>query len=422
MLQHKKISKVAIIIRAGRPNYRNTVENLIKSLDKFWHFNKYELNLYISVDSCFERKMLSREGFKLKKGIGSKFKSVHHIFDEDREANILMMNRYGIASLKILKILLLQKPYGYQINNALIEAILDGNEIALHFDDDVGFAVPIKSSQTSLKWIYMDVVGWHIKGLERGATVTVGPVAGLRSPIPLQIKTVIPEWIRKGLGELFEQSTEFLDENAFLCPRPKILSKCESKKDTLVNVKGCRGYRWTFPSSMGINLRLPFPAFYNPADARGEDAFFSMALNPQDTIFQIPAYIFHDPFLSYPEIYEDKYPKYLTSEPLSPEIINRFANAALGWIKYMPLFLRIRFHDNPKYRKQVLKKNYQIINKLSAELAKRLRCNQFLEMSAALDIYQQRVEIDFENWIESNLIWKKSILPWLHKHPNFNHQ
>lgn len=413
------MSKVAIIIRAGRFNYYNVIENLVKSLDKFGHFNKHEFNLYISADLNFENKILNRKDFKLKKNIESKFRSIRCIFDKNRQTKICAMNDKNVAPLRTLKNLLLQKPYGYQINSALIDAILEKNEFSLHFDDDIGFAVPIRSSQTSLKWIYMDVIGWHIKGLQRGATVTTGPIAGLRSPIPLQIKTVIPEWIRKRLGELFEQSTEFLDKNAFLYPKPKILLIGESKKNILVEVQKQRGYRWIYPSSMGINLQLPFPSFYNPAGARGEDAFFSMALNSQDIIFQIPAYIFHDPFLSYSEIYKNKYPKYLNSKPLSPEIINRFANAVLGWIRYMPLFLRIRFKNTPKYYEQVLKKNYKIINKISTELSACLQCNQFLKMFIALEEYHHKVEIDFENWIEANLIWKKSILPWLRKHSKF---
>ena len=413
------MSKIAIIIRAGRLNYKNVVTDLVKSLYKFGHPDRHKFNLYISVD--MKMRTLGREDFKLKEEIESKFESVRYIFDEDRQIILSMINAYGIACPRLAEIILLQKPYGYQINSALIYAISDGNEMALHFDDDQGFAIPIESSGAPLKWIYMDVVGWHICGLQRGATVTTGPIAGSVSPIPQQIKTVIPEGIRRELGQLFEHAHEFVGENTFLCPKYRILSKLEREKNELVNVPEQRGYRWISPANMGINLQLPFPIFYNPKGGRGEDAFFAMSLDPGDTLFQIPSYIFHDPFLSYSEIYENKFPNYLTDEPVSTKSINRFANAVLGWIKYMPLFLRIRFHDSPKHRKQVLKENREIINRISIQLTDCLRCSQFLGMSACLDAYNQKVEIDYKNWLEVNSIWKKNILPWLHEdHPKFN--
>lgn len=413
------MSKIAIIIRAGRLNYRNVVTNLVKSLQKFGHIGRHKFNLYISVD--MKTRTLSQEDFKLREEIESKFESVRYISDEDREIILSMIDTYGIASPRIAEIILLQKPYGYQINSALIYAISDGNEMALHFDDDQGFAVPIESSGASLKWIYMDVVGWHICGLQRGATVTTGPIAGSVSPIPQQIKTIIPESIRRELGQLFERAHEFVDENTFLCPKYRSISKLESEKNELVKVPEQRGYRWISPANMGINLQLPFPVFYNPKGARGEDAFFAMSLDPRATLFQIPSYIFHDPFLSHPEIYENKFPEYLTDEPVSPKSTNRFANAVLGWIKYMPLFLRICLRDSPKYYKQVLKENHGIINRISIELTDYLRCNQFLEMSTCLDAYNRKVEIDYKNWLEVNSIWEKDILPWLHgDHPKFD--
>lgn len=421
MVSGAQMSKIAIIVRAGRLNYKNVVTDLIKSLQKFGHIGRHKFNLYISVDLSYEMRTLSREDFQLKEEIESKFESVRYIFDEDRQTILSTINTYGIASPKLAEILLLQKPYGYQINSALIYAISDRNEMALHFDDDQGFAVPIESSGASLKWIYMDVVGWHICGLQRGATVTTGPIAGSVSPIPQQIKTIIPERIRRELGKLFEHAHEFLDENSFLCPKYRILSNPEGEKYELVDVPKQRDYRWISPANMGINLQLPFPVFYNPKGARGEDAFFAMSLDPGDTLFQIPAYIFHDPFLSYPGIYENKFPKYLAAEPVSPKSINRFANAVLGWINYTPLFLRIRFCESPEYYKQVLKENHEIINGISTELTDRLRCSQFLEMSTCLDAYNQKVEIDYKNWLEVNSIWKEDILPWLHEdHPKFD--
>ena len=167
------------------------------------------------------------------------------------------------------------------------------------------------------------------------------------------------------------------------------------------------------PANMGINLKSPFPVFYNPKGARGEDAFFAMSIDQGAKLFQIPAFIFHDPFLSHPEIYENRFPNYLIDEPVSPKAIKRFANVILGWIKYMPLFLRIRFHYEPMYYKKILKKNHEIIDRISVELTEHLHCRDFLKMSACLDAYNQRVEIDFENWLEINSIWKKGILPLL---------
>ena len=86
----------------------------------------------------------------------------------------------------------------------------------------------------------------------------------------------------------------------------------------------------------------------------------------------------------------------------------------------MSLFMRIRFHDNLELYKQILNNNKEIINRVSGELATCLRHEEFLKMPNYLDDYNQRVEIDYQDWIKVNSTWEKNILPWVQKnHPNF---
>src|SRR5688500_9519032 len=190
----KSPTKIAIIIRAGRINYKNVVRDLVKSFQLFGHINRYKFNLYISVDD--KMKSIEQNVFKLNKDIESVFESVKYIFNMDRKIILTSINDNSIAPRQLSKIILLREPYGYQINSAIIYAISENNELALHFDDDQSFCVPVEDNG-KLKWEYMDVIGWHIKGLESGAVITTGPIAGFVSAISPNIVNNLAESIRK---------------------------------------------------------------------------------------------------------------------------------------------------------------------------------------------------------------------------------
>ncbi|MGA9347574.1 MAG: hypothetical protein WBW48_02055, partial [Anaerolineae bacterium] len=69
----------------------------------------------------------------------------------------------------------------------------------------------------------------------------------------------------------------------------------------------------------------------------------------------------------------------------------------------------------------VIQKKREIIEGISEELSSYLQCRQLLKMARCLDVYNQRVEIDYKNWLEVNSVWRKRILPWLQEsHPKFD--
>ncbi len=402
------MNKIAIILRAGRLNYVNIVSDLLKSLRKFGHTENYTINLYISFDE-----KIARTGSRLDQAIESQFASVQYITDEDRQVIIEEINSVDLAPEHHAKLMFLQKPYGYQINSALFFAMAHGNDIALLFDDDQGFAAPVESSGTRLKWIYQDVVGWHIRCLQNGASITVGQVAGWRYPIPEQLTMVVPEPLRRELGRLFEYGTEMIDRDTFMFPEPRVLSQEEGRCDEWMPLPDHLGHRWICPANMGINLLQPFPVFYNPEGARGEDAFFSMSIDTSAEVVEIPAFVFHDPFLRYPGIYVDQFPEKLNGERLTQEHINRFADVVLGWTRYMPLFMLCRLNGDYDLYHIEIRKRQKTIAKISYELSVHLNSSRLLEMADCLEVSHQRVERDYQHWIEVNSAWEGQIYPWL---------
>src|ERR1035437_9992636 len=115
------MKKVAIVIRVGRRNFRNVVTDLLRSLNKYGHFDRSIFNLYLSVDRTYEN--LSSSDLDLPSEQVNRFFSVRYISEDDRKDMVRWLFRSRQISFRVAETILLRKPYSFQLNSALIAAL-----------------------------------------------------------------------------------------------------------------------------------------------------------------------------------------------------------------------------------------------------------------------------------------------------------
>jgi hypothetical protein len=120
---------------------------------------------------------------------------------------------------------------------------------------------------------------------------------------------------------------------------------------------------------------------------------------------RVPCYTFHDGFSTYNHLLEGVLPirlKFVKAD--SEQIIIRFYNACIGWIRYKPLLLYI---TQPHVYQEKIK---EMRSQLSATLPK--ICTHFGEpgfanILAELEKYHKNVEKHHREFLETQRIWAK---------------
>ena len=162
---------------------------------------------------------------------------------------------------------------------------------------------------------------------------------------------------------------------------------------------------WLLASGICLNLKRleNIPAFYNPPFARGEDTFLSTLLK-NSKVVQVPTYHFHDGFLKYSKILEDKYPKEFNRVKLDGSIEERFLKTSIGWVKYKPLLIYITDRKNYskiiKQTKEDLEKGIKAVNKL-------FNTESFNILLDELNSYDKNVKKHYNEYIRTNEVWNK---------------
>ena len=406
------MTSIAVVLRVGRPTARRVVKELTDNLLRYGHFSRLSAcRLYLSIDeansntpSC--ESIVDAESRRL-------FSAVRLIRDKDRREIAGRLTRLGGVSADIAEAIALRRPYSDQLNGALMCAMADDNDAAVFFDDDVSLMVPVRASDGQITWRSTDVFGWHLKAIESGATVTTGRVVGFLSPIQPALAKRLSADLIHSLGNVFADAHEFLASKSFGAPAWRTLTVAEADKDYIRPLNQSNGYRWITPANLGIDLRRDFPLFFNPPGARGEDAFFSMALLSSAKVAGVPSTVFHDPFLSLPGDDRERRIDDLTNPPLTSASLDRFVAAMFGWVAYMPLFLKIsRGIEGPELAEE-LERRGRLIRLASEGLMEELGVQRCKELRAHYQVYCDRVNDDFASWTHANEVWRSVVIPHL---------
>ena len=307
--------------------------------------------------------------------------------------------------------LLIGKGYAKARNTILYEAVEQKIDYLMFWDDDEYPLAALKNGK-EINWLKQNNILQHIKNIEN-ADVTYGYRCGLINPLPaIKYNETITE-------DVYKQFIEALENEVISWEKVKNMHRNDSgigfaeEQIALANkpVEEIEKVGKTnFVLGSGICLNLThlhkIPAFYNPPDARGEDTFFSCALGKAGAkVLRIPVYHFHDGFLKFTFLMENKFPKRLkkiTSEDNG--IALRFKRTTTGWVKYKPLFYYILDKDNYKdimeQSKIKLKNSVQKMSNLFPN------CD-LSNLPTILEEYSNKAEQHYEEYLTVNEVWNK---------------
>ena len=243
---------------------------------------------------------------------------------------------------------------------------------------------------------------------QNNSDVTLGHHCGYISPIPyINFDNNFKEEDLKQFVEIISNdiiSWESINEKMKNTNGVTYANKDKAQGIGATEIESDGVAKWIAGSTLCLNFNHidKIPAFYNPPSARGEDTFFSTALN-NSKVFKIPVYHFHDGFLKYTCIMEGTYPKSLRRINIKEDSIkNRFLKASLGWIRYKPLLLYIK--DKENYKEQILNMKSKL-KLIIPKLNNIFEDNCFSLLLAELEKYDEDVVNHYRDYEKTNEVW-----------------
>lgn len=230
---------------------------------------------------------------------------VHHVDAADRAV---------LGSGELAGRLLVAPGYASARNAPLLQALRDGNDVAVFVDDD---AHPRPGFLRS-----------HLDGLGAGAAVTRGGYLGHAAPL-VDLRGLLGPGCRAALGRALSLGNEVLPADC-LTAVPAFASSA---------LPGLRRGLVVYGGNVGISLAAlaegRIPPFFCPPGARGEDTFFGLRLAGAAVALAAP--VVHDPF---------RLGRHAPAAvPPTPAHLRRFAAAVRGWVRYAPLWVRTQHTD-----------------------------------------------------------------------------
>ena len=409
-----KKPRIALTISTGRIAVKRVVKSFLDNAE-LHGYDIEDFSVYLSIDTEYNNTRAS--DFKLDSNLERRLRNVDYITPKSREEIGRELISETGANPLIINSMFVGRGYSKQRNSALLRALQDENDLAICFDDDEAPYIPIKDKNMNIKWEALDFFTPHIKELLIGADVTRGPSTGYLSPIPSDLEEEIPEFVREKLGELLQLGNEVVSKKSFFNLADNIIYLSDNEITNPYRpyiVKNSKYGKTILSGNMGINLdsirKGKLPIFYNPPNARGEDAFFGLQLKDNNVV-EVPSYIFHDPFLLYPNLPEGNFPEKLETIPVNRKSIDRFADAVTGWLKYAPLFI-LMSSKTPGEREERISKMINDIEAPTRKMAELLDSPKLLDCRRILEDYNREVFKDYQMLRKSQETWREKVVPY----------
>jgi hypothetical protein len=330
--------------------------------------------------------------------------SVHSISDSSMRIEIQDLIRRQILTSREVK-LLFGKGYGARRNTVLYQAAKSDMDYLIFLDDD---EYPLATTRIGARdyWQGQPVIATHLEYLSE-SDITHGHHCGYVSPIPQF------EWndqLSKDDFRLFieaisndilswESVEELMGNSGVTYADRSILEAARAEE-----VLEIGGMKFISGSNLGLSLRARsrLSPFYSPPGARGEDAFLSTVLGDRK-VMKIPTYVFHDGFLRHRHLLTGVLPRELRAVSSSdPDVVERFLNACIGWIRYKPL---LTYAINRKgYDVEIA----EIKEKLAVSIPRLCAyfgIDDFNRIPIELEYYHRHVESHFKDFEDSKIAW-----------------
>ena len=297
------------------------------------------------------------------------------------------------------------KGYAAKRNAVLYYAIKHGMDYLIFLDDDE-YPIAVTNTKNTAVWGGQHVLSTHLQYL-KSADITHGKHCGYISPIPyVEFNKAMTEGDFRSFIEAisndilkWENIKSVMDNGGVTYADPKILT--DSK---VMEVQEVNRAKFISGANLGINLTDPtciYP-FYNPPGARGEDTFLSTCLSERK-VLRLPCYTFHDGFSTYNHLLEGVLPtrlKFIKAD--DEQIITRFYNACIGWIRYKPLLLYI---TQPETYEQKINEVEDLLNATLPCICTYFARPEFANIIGELKKYHKNVTKHFNDFVETQRIW-----------------
>lgn len=299
--------------------------------------------------------------------------------------------------------------YAKKRNAALYFAAKKKMDRLLFIDDDEYPLAVARNKAQNLIWMGQSVLGTHLK-CGSDADITHGHHCGYISPIPkIKFNDVLTQ----------DDFREFIDATS------NDIISWESVERTIIanngvtyadadlieqggtsEVEAVSGMKFISGANLCFNLERirTLPAFYNPPEARGEDAFMSTTLTPYKVI-KVPCYTFHDAFLEYKHLLSGVLPTELSGVNAHDRfVLQRFIKAAIGWIRYKPLLTYITQRDRYEL---VIDEMTRKLDSTVPKLCEYFGTQQFEQIRTDLAKYHRNVRRHFRTFEATRIAWAK---------------
>lgn len=301
--------------------------------------------------------------------------------------------------------LLFGSGYAGKRNAILYQAFKQNMDYVLFLDDDE-YPMAVTNTRDVVVWSGQHVLKTHLHHIQN-ADITFGYHCGYISPIPsLEFNQTLTEedfrtWIQALSNDIlnWDNMRKIIRQGGVTYADTGVLVDSAA-----VRVPEVNHAKFIAGSNLCINLTNPMRVqpFYNPPEARGEDTFLSTCLEHRE-VLRVPCYTFHDGFSAYRHLMDGVLP--LRLKPIcanTDQVVTRFYNACVGWVRYKPLYL---FITQREHYEENIRQMHKQIDSILPKLCRYFGRDDFMNISKELERYHRNVEKHYEAFQETRRAW-----------------
>ncbi|MCP9768970.1 hypothetical protein EGI22_13705 [Lacihabitans sp. LS3-19] len=407
-MSEPKIINIAIGFVTGRLLFQNVLKTYINNWAEHGSINNKNVRIHVLVSYDLRYKNTNTNDYKnVPLALKDLVDSIHFYGVNEVNAEIEHLNQKNIPINTEDCSLLFGEGFAKKRNILTYFAIKLKMDKLLFIDDDEYPLATYKNSDDNLLWMGQKILVTHLK-FNKDADITHGLHCGYISPIPyLQFDENLTEndfklfidalsndiisWDKMKQIIINQKGVTYADEN--------ILNTSRSYE-----VEETNGMKFISGANLCFNLKnyKKFPPFYNPPGARGEDTFMSTALTDLK-VLKVPCYTFHDGFSMYNNLLNGVLPVQLKAiENTSPEILNRFVQATIGWVRYKPLLVYVTENENFEATMQTMKTN---LSYTIPKLCSFFKTDEFNKILVEFEKYRKNVKKHFDDFEKTKATW-----------------
>lgn len=405
-----KIINIAIGFVTGRLLFQNVLKTYINEWVEDGLIENKNVRIHVLVSYDLRYKNTNTNDYKnVPKELQELVDSIHFYGTNEVNKEIELLTKLDNTISAYDCHLLFGEGFAKKRNIVTYFAIKLKMDKLLFIDDDEYPLATFKNKNGKLVWMGQSILSTHLQ-FNDDADITHGLHCGYISPIPyIVFNDILTEndfklfiealsndiitWGKIKQVIINQKGATFSDEN--------ILTTLPTYE-----VKETNGMKFISGANLCFNLKnyKEFPPFYNPPGARGEDTFMSTALNDLKVV-KVPCYTFHDGFSMYNNLLNGVLPiKFKPIENKNNEILKRFINATIGWIRYKPLLVYI----TDRYNFDTIMKTIEVnLTETIPKLCAYYKTEEFHKILIEFHKYKKNTKKHFDDFEKTKSTWTR---------------